>query len=87
MDSDAWRRLLSARNLVVVAVIAFVVYVAVVPLGFLLWQTFVQDGTFTLTNFREAYSSIGLTEMAMNSIVFADDFTEIASPSPLQRKK
>jgi iron(III) transport system permease protein len=67
----AWRRVLSARNLVVAAVVAVVAYLALVPLGFLLWQTFVRDGTFTLERFRSAYSSIGLTEMAMNSLVFA----------------
>jgi len=69
--TDALRRLLSARNVVVLGVAAVVFYIAVVPLGFLLWQTFVRDGHFTLERFREAYSSIGLTEMAMNSIVFA----------------
>ena len=68
--TDALRRLLSARNVVVLGVVAVVFYIAVVPLGFLLWQTFVRDGHFTLERFREAYSSIGLTEMAMNSIVF-----------------
>lgn len=69
--SHAWRRLLSARNLIVVGVTAVVCYLALVPLGFLFWQTFVRDGQFTIARFRDAYSSIGLTEMAMNSIVFA----------------
>ena len=69
--SDAWRRLFSARNVIVVVVIAAVTYIALVPLGFLLWQTFVRDGEVTLERFREAYSSIGLVEMAYNSIAFA----------------
>jgi iron(III) transport system permease protein len=69
--SHAWRRLLSTRNLVVLGVIAVVFYLALVPLGFLLWETFVLEGHFTLERFRAAYSSIGLTEMAINSIVFA----------------
>lgn len=76
--SHAWRRLLSARNLIVVGVIAVVSYLALVPLGFLFWQTFVQDGRFTFARFREAYSSIGLTEMVANSIVFAVGSTVFA---------
>jgi len=56
---------------IVVLVIAAVTYIALVPFGFLLWQTFVRDGNVTLERFREAYSSIGLAEMALNSIVFA----------------
>ena len=69
--SDAWRRLFTGRNVIVAAVIAAVTYIALVPLGFLLWQTFVSGGQFTLERFREAYSSIGLVEMAYNSIAFA----------------
>lgn len=67
----ALRGLLSVRNAVVLLVTALVFYLAAVPLGFLLWQTFVREGDVTLAWFREAYSSIGLTEMAMNSLVFA----------------
>ncbi|MDX6397093.1 MAG: iron(III) transport system permease protein [Gaiellaceae bacterium] len=76
--SDAWRRLLSARNLISLVVVVAVFYLAVVPLAFLLWQTFVQDGSVTVEWFREAYSSIGLTGMAMNSIVFAVGSTVLA---------
>jgi iron(III) transport system permease protein len=69
--SDAWRRVFSGRNVIVAGVIVAITYVALVPLGFLLWQTFVSGGQFTLDRFREAYSSIGLVEMAYNSIAFA----------------
>ena len=41
------RRLLSARNLIVLAVVAVVAYLGAVPLGFLLWQTFVRGGHLT----------------------------------------
>jgi iron(III) transport system permease protein len=71
VDIGRLRRLLSARNLLVVAVSALVAYLALVPLGFLLWQTFVRDGEPSLVRFRQAYSSIGLSEMVANSIVFA----------------
>jgi iron(III) transport system permease protein len=69
--SGAWRRVLSARNLIVLAVVALIAYLALVPLGFLLWQTFVRDGTPTLAAFREAYDTGGLTEMTKNSLAFA----------------
>jgi len=72
------RRLFSGRNLIVVAVIAIVFYIALVPLGFLLWETFVQDGQLTLERFREAYSAIGLTSMAANSLAFAAGSSAIA---------
>jgi iron(III) transport system permease protein len=69
--SATLRRLLSGRNIIVLAVTVVVFWIALVPLGFLLWQTFVRDGAVTLERFREAYSSIGLGEMALNSLAFA----------------
>lgn len=78
IPKEAERRLLSARSLVSLLVVALVVYLAVVPLGFLLWQTFFREGGLTLEWFREAYSSIGLTEMVLNSTVFAVGSTVLA---------
>jgi iron(III) transport system permease protein len=72
------RRLFSARVLIVGLVVAAVAYLALVPLGFLLWQTFVADGHFTLDRFRDAYGSVGLSEMALNSIAFAVGSTVVA---------
>ncbi len=77
-SGEALRRLLSARNLIVVSVAATVAYLALVPLGFLLWQTFVQEGSFTLAAFRHAYSTIGLTSMAVSSLEFALGSTVVA---------
>ena len=53
-------RLLSARNLIVVAVVAVIAYLGLVRSGFLFWQTFVKSGTLTIANFRDAYISVGL---------------------------
>ncbi len=64
--------------MIVVLVGVVVAYLAVAPLGFLLAQTFFRDGAFTLERFREAYSSIGLTEMAVNSLAFAGGATAFA---------
>ena len=74
----ALRRLLSARNLIVVGVTLLVAYLALVPIGFLLWQTFVHGGHFTLDSFRTAYSDAGLFDMTMNSFAFAIGSTTMA---------
>src|SRR3954452_2594667 len=71
VESSRLRRLLSARNLIVVVVAAAIAYLAAVPLGFLLWQTFVKDGELSFGAFRTAYTEIGLGRMVVNSLVFA----------------
>jgi iron(III) transport system permease protein len=76
--AGTWRRLLSAKTLVLVTVVAAVAYVSLVPLGFLLWQTFIREGELTLDAFREAYSAVGLSEMALNSLEFALGTTVLA---------
>src|SRR3954467_676334 len=71
VESSRLRRLLSARNPIVGLVAGVIAYLAAVPLGFLLWQTFVQGGEFSLAAFRTAYSEVGLGRMVVNSLVFA----------------
>ena len=62
-----------------VAVVALVLaYLALVPIGYLLWRTFVVDGSLTLRNFRDAYGAIGLGELALNSLWFAIGTTLIS---------
>ncbi len=75
---DTFRRLFSARNAIVLVVAALIAYLALVPLGFLLWQTFVRSGHLTLANFRAAYSTIGLGRMLANSFAFAIGSTMLA---------
>ena len=59
----AWRRLLSWKTLVITVCVLFTVYIAVVPLGFLLWQSFFTPQTaskaaeFTWGNYLTAYTS------------------------------
>jgi iron(III) transport system permease protein len=69
--SDAWRRVFSARNVIVLVVAGVIAYLALVPLGFLLWQTFVSHGHLTWERFREAYAGGGFAELAKNSLYFA----------------
>ena len=76
--SGALRRALSARNLILVLVTLVVAYLALVPLGFLLWQTFVHNGHLTLESFRVAYSDTGLGSMTLNSLAFAGGSTVLA---------
>jgi iron(III) transport system permease protein len=65
------RRILSTRTLVIAAVAALIAYLAVVPLGFLLWQTFFERGSLTFAHFREAYATVGIGRMVFNSLAFA----------------
>lgn len=74
----ALRRLLSARTVVVLVVAALIAYFGLVPLGFLLEQTFFRSGHLTLANLREAYTTIGLGKMTLNSLAFAFGSTAVA---------
>jgi iron(III) transport system permease protein len=75
---EALRRLLSGRNLIVILVVLVTAWLALVPLGFLLWRTFVQDGHFTLSAFGDAYGAVGLGTMLANSFAFAAGATALA---------
>ena len=75
---EALRRLLSARNLIVLFVAVAIAYLALVPLGFLLWQTFVRSGHLSVSAFRTAYSAVGLGTMLLNSFVFSFGSTVFA---------
>jgi iron(III) transport system permease protein len=76
--ADTWRRVFSARNVIIAVIAAVTAYMALVPLGFLLWRTFFKDGEFTLEFFRRAYGAVGLGEMGKNSLVFAAGSTAFA---------
>ena len=72
------RRLLSARNLIVLGVVGVVGYLALVPLGYLVWGAFFDERGFTLQWFREAYSAVGLSQMMVTSLAFAAGSTVIS---------
>ena len=50
---------------------AVAVYLALVPIGYLVWEAFEVDGQLGLENFRSAYGVDGLGTMTANSLVFA----------------
>ena len=62
---------------VIGACVAFTVYIAVIPLGFLLWQSFrtpqtaATDAVFTVGNYAVAYGSSDTFQLFWNSIRFA----------------
>ncbi len=59
------------EHALVAVVVLVLAYLALVPIGYLLWRTFVVDGSFTFDSFRDAYGAFGLGEMALNSLAFA----------------
>ncbi len=74
---SVWRRLLSWKSLVIAVCVIFTVYIAVVPLGFLLWQSFFTPQTaskaaeFTWGNYLTAYSSSDTARLFLTSVQFA----------------
>jgi iron(III) transport system permease protein len=62
----------------VAAVLVVVGALVLVPLGYLVWRTFFDDGTLTLRFMREAYAADGLAGMAASSLVFAAGATAVA---------
>ena len=70
-------RRLNLKWVIIGACVLFTVYIAVIPLGFLLWQSFFTPQTatkaaqFTLGNYAEAYGSPDTYRLFMNSVKFA----------------
>jgi iron(III) transport system permease protein len=66
-----------AKWLVLGVCVAAVAYLAVIPLGFLLWQSFFTPHTaakpaeFTLQNYAAAYTSVQTAKLFINSLTFA----------------
>jgi iron(III) transport system permease protein len=69
------RRLLSAvrrpQFWILAGVVAVIGYLTLVPLVYLAWGSFFDEGGFTLTFFREAYAQDRMGDMLWNTIVFA----------------
>jgi iron(III) transport system permease protein len=65
------RALLRPRNLIVLVVAGVVAYLALVPLYYLFWGTFFDDGGFTLSGFSRAYGDNKIGHLAFNSLSFA----------------
>src|SRR3972149_304672 len=78
---ERWEGIFTARNIIIVLAIAFVAFLAAVPLLFLLWNSFkpatpghLADfslNNFTLSHFREAYSNPDSIGYLGNTLLFA----------------
>jgi iron(III) transport system permease protein len=67
------------ETLILVGVALVIGYLALVPLGYLLWGTFFDDQGFTLRFFEEAYTRGDLSaQVVVNSLVFATGSTVLA---------
>jgi iron(III) transport system permease protein len=81
LRGEKWERVFTSRNIIVVLSIAFVAFLAAVPLFFLLWNSFkpatpghLADFTlnnFTLAHFRAAYSTPETFVYLGNTLLFA----------------
>jgi iron(III) transport system permease protein len=70
--SELARRLMTPWTLIVLACTAIVIYLAVVPLWFLIDGTFAGQTGYTLDGFRRAFGDgSGAGEMLVNTLVFA----------------
>ena len=65
----SWRP--SSKLLITGAVAAVIAYLALVPLYYLIWGTFFDDGGFTLSGFERAYGNDRVGELVGNSLWFA----------------
>lgn len=63
--------LVQPQGLLILLVVLAIAYLALVPLGYLLWGTFFDENGFTVRFFGEAYARTGLREVVTNSLVFA----------------
>jgi iron(III) transport system permease protein len=71
------KRNLEMKWLVIGVSVLLVAYLALMPLGFLLWQSFFtprtasQAATFTFSNYTDAYSSVETLKLLFSSVTFA----------------
>ena len=74
---SAPRRRFDVQWVVIGACVAVVLWLAAVPLGYLLWQSFFTPQTarvpaqFTLGNYVQAYSTLETVRLFLNSLQFA----------------
>lgn len=73
-----WTSLLDPKNLVLLVVVLIIGYLALVPLGYLVWGTFFDASGFTLRFFGDAYARTGFGEMIRNSLTFSIGSTTIS---------
>lgn len=74
---SGWMRYLNTQTMVIGACLLAVAYLALMPLGFLFWQSFLTPDSadaasrFTLDNYATAYGSVETLHLMGNSLLFA----------------
>jgi iron(III) transport system permease protein len=66
-----WAQVFQAKHLIMAAVVLTIAYLAIIPLGYLLWGTFWDGRSLTVEPFDRAYTATGLGELIWNSFWFA----------------
>jgi iron(III) transport system permease protein len=75
----AWAaRARDPKVIILLTVTLIVGYLTLVPLGYLLFGTFFEDGNFSLDAFSRAFGSVPLGEVTYNSIVFSVGATVVS---------
>lgn len=69
----------SAKGFVLTGVVAIISYLTLLPLLYLLWGTFIDEGGITLRHFEAAYTSVPLGELVRNSAIFSIGSTVVAT--------
>lgn len=69
---------LRPQVLIILASVVAIGYLALVPLGYLLWTSFFNETGFTFDLFRDAYSGVGIPRMIGTSLVFSFGSTVFA---------
>lgn len=72
------RRLARPETAVLLGAAALIAYLALVPVGYLVWGAFFDDDGLTLEHFRRAFRGYGLSELVVNSLWFALGSTAVA---------
>jgi len=65
------RALVTFQRVVISTTILLVGYLALVPIGYLIWQTFIVGGRVSTRNFGDAYSAFEIGTLVRNSFVYA----------------
>jgi iron(III) transport system permease protein len=71
LSRSSLKALLQPQGLIILAVVLGIGYLALVPLGYLIWGTFFDADGVTFRFFQDAYARTGLREMVVNSLAFA----------------
>ena len=70
----------TSKVVVLTGVVMIFAFLTLVPLGFLLWQTFTEGGALTFDAVARAYSADALGGMAVSSVTFAVGTAVLAVP-------